>query len=68
MKLLGFNLPVTTVQWAKGAIWAAVGAATSVLATGDHFAWHTAGTAALVAFFAYLHESAPKGASHVQPQ
>lgn len=60
MNKLGFNLPASFQQWAKGAFWAVVGAATSVLMTGGTFDWHKAGEVALVAFFAYLHNSAPK--------
>lgn len=60
MRVFGFNIPTSVQQWAKGAAWAFVGAATGVLAAGGGFQWHAAVGAGALAFFAYLHSSEPK--------
>lgn len=60
MRVLGFNIPTSMEQWAKGAAWTFVGAATGVLAAGGGFKWREAVGAGALAFFAYLHNSAAK--------
>lgn len=55
-----FNIPASFDQWAKGAFWAVLFAASSVPMNGDTFDWRKAAALAFGAFVAYCHNSAAK--------